>query len=164
MKFPVTVSALVGTAALLAACSNDASAPSAAEMVAVEADAVPASAEITPEASSEVTLAREPLSKDAPAFASLYPQAQLNQPVVIASENGSEGGIAEFTTIDTPEMVIDHYRLLADRSGLLPVMAMNQGSARAFAAKSNQGAELQVVASPAEDGQTSVQLTWQAAN
>lgn len=163
MKFPVTVSALVGTAALLAACNNDASAPSAAEMV-VEADSVPASAEITPEASSEVSLAREPLSKDAPAFASLYPQAQLNQPVVIASENGSEGGIAEFTTIDTPEMVIDHYRLLADRSGLLPVMAMNQGSARAFAAKSNQGAELQVVASPAEDGQTSVQLTWQAAN
>lgn len=163
MKFLVTVSALVGTAALLAACNNDASAPSAAEIV-VEADSVPASAEITPETSSEVTLARQPLSKDAPAFASLYPQAQLNQPVVIASENGSEGGIAEFTTIDTPEMVIDHYRLLADRSGLLPVMAMNQGSARAFAAKSNQGAELQVVASPAEDGQTSVQLTWQAAN
>ncbi len=162
MKFQVTVSALVCSTALLAACSNDASAPSAAEMAVAEADGVAASVEVTP--SDEVVTDTQPLANNAPVFATLYPDAKLTQPVVVAHDHGTAGGIAEFTTVDTPEMVMEHYRQLADSSGLQPVMAMNQGTARAFAAKSSQGAELQVVASSSEDGKTSVQLTWQAAN
>ena len=103
---------------------------------------------------------RERLAKDAPVFASLYPEATLNQPVVLANGADGPGGIAEFTTAATPDEVIAHYRRLADDAGLKPVMAMNQGNARAFAALNPAGAEVQVVASLDEAGTTSVQLTW----
>ena len=62
----------------------------------------------------------------------------------------------------TPETVIAFYRQRAEAAGLSPVMAMNQGEARAYgaAARKENGATLQVVASPGEEGLTSVQLTW----
>lgn len=159
MKFHVTVSTIAFSAALLGACSNDSDATTPLEVA-----TAPDTVEITvPNAADATVVAGERLSQDAPAFASLYPQATLSKPVVTARENGNEGGIAEFTTADSPQLVMDHYRQLASSNGLLPVMAMNQGTARAFAAKNQDGAELQVVASPSEDGLTSVQLTWQAA-
>lgn len=165
MKFHVTVSALVGCTVLLGACGDDPAAPAVAETTtsaAIEAPDTVILGANTPAAAP--VAASPPLSHSAPVFASLYPAATLSKPVMTARENGSEGGIAEFTTPDSPQMVMDHYRRLAGSSGLDPVMAMNQGSARAFAAKNQNGAELQVVASSTEDGLTAVQLTWQAAN
>lgn len=104
----------------------------------------------------------QPLAANAPAFASLYPGATLLQPPVTANGVDGPGGIAEFTTSASPEQVIEHYRALADTNGLDPVMAMNQGTARAFAALNAKGAEVQVVASPGEQDQTSVHLTWKS--
>lgn len=170
MKFHVTASALVGCTVLLGACSDDThsrpdaeKAPPATTGAATEADMDMTTAVASPVTPGPVTAA-PPLSHSAPSFAVLYPEATLSKPVLTARENGSEGGMAEFTTPDSPQQVMDHYRQLADNGGLSPVMAMNQGSARAFAAKNNSGAELQVVASSLEEGLTSVQLTWQAAN
>ena len=58
--------------------------------------------------------------------------------------------------------MIDFYRQRAERAGLSPIMAMNQGEARAYgaSARTDKGASLQVVAAPGEDGATSVQLSW----
>lgn len=103
-----------------------------------------------------------PLAQGAPQFASLYPEAELSQPVVLADGTDGPGGLAEFNTTATPDEVIAHYRKLADTAGLKPVMSMNQGNARAFAALNPAGAEVQVVASPDEAGSTSVQLTWKS--
>ena len=63
-----------------------------------------------------------------------------------------------------PDAVVAFYRQRAEAAGLAPVMAMNQGEARAYgaAARTANGATMQVVASPGEGGLTSVQLTWSA--
>ncbi|WP_461343687.1 hypothetical protein [Brevundimonas sp. GN22] len=103
-----------------------------------------------------------PLASGAPKFATLYPEAELSQPVVQANGADGPGGLAEFVTPATPDEVVAHYRKLAGDAGLKPVMSMNQGNARAFAALNNEGAEVQVVASPDETGATSVQLTWKS--
>lgn len=167
MKFHVTVSALVGCTVLLGACGDGTNSPAANETTpSAVVDTAPATdAAVTVPAPATAPVATgSPLGHSAPSFASLYPDAKLSKPVLTARENDSEGGMAEFTTPDSPQQVMDHYRRLADSGGLSPVMAMNQGSARAFAAKDKNGAELQVVASSLEEGLTSVQLTWQAAN
>lgn len=98
----------------------------------------------------------------APAFAALYPGAQTDGAPVTASGPDGPGGLVTFTTEASPDAVIDFYRQRAERAGLAPVMAMNQGDARAYgaAARTEKGASLQVVASPGQDGLTSVQLTW----
>ncbi|MNO07877.1 hypothetical protein D3C81_2302640 [compost metagenome] len=69
-----------------------------------------------------------------------------------------------FTTDAAPDAVVAFYRQRAEAAGLAPVMAMNQGEARAYgaAARKENGATLQVVAAPGEGGLTSVQLTWSA--
>jgi hypothetical protein len=74
------------------------------------------------------------------------------------------GGLITFTTDAAPETVVAFYRQRAEAAGLSPVMAMNQGEARAYgaAARKDKGASLQVVASPGESGLTSVQLSWSA--
>ena len=91
------------------------------------------------EASAAPTATAEPAVVGAPAFAALYPEA-------------------------APEAVVAFYRQRAEAAGLAPVMAMNQGEARAYgaAARKENGATLQVVASPGEGGLTSVQLSWSA--
>ncbi len=98
----------------------------------------------------------------APAFAALYPGAQADAAPVTASGPDGPGGIVTFTTDATPDAVIDFYRQRAEKAGLFPIMAMNQGEARAYgaSARTEKGASLQVVAAPDEDGLTSVQLSW----
>ena len=100
----------------------------------------------------------------APAFAALYPGAQTDAPATLASGPTGPGGLITFTTEAAPEAVVAFYRQRAEAAGLAPVMAMNQGEARAYgaAARKADGPTLQVVASPGEDGLTSVQLTWSA--
>ena len=98
----------------------------------------------------------------APTFAALYPGAQADAAPVTASGPDGPGGIVTFTTDATPDAVIDFYRQRAEKAGLSPIMAMNQGEARAYgaSARTEKGASLQVVAAPDEDGLTSVQLSW----
>lgn len=98
----------------------------------------------------------------APAFAALYPGAQTDGAPLMASGPEGPGGIITFTTDATPDAVIDFYRQRAEKAGLSPIMAMNQGEARAYgaSARAEKGASLQVVAAPGEGGLTSVQLSW----
>ena len=97
-----------------------------------------------------------------PGLAALYPGAQTDAALVTASGPDGPGGIVTFTTDATPDAVIDFYRQRAEKAGLFPIMAMNQGEARAYgaSARTEKGASLQVVAAPDEDGLTSVQLRW----
>lgn len=112
-----------------------------------------------------ITPAATPLSGEAipgaPGFVALYPGAE-----VVAAESGSPARQLVFTTDAPPDTVIDFYRQRAESSGLYPTAAMNQGPARAYGAsdRAESGASLQVVASPTEDGLTSVQLNWNAAS
>ncbi len=112
-----------------------------------------------------VSPAATPLSGEAipgaPGFVALYPGAE-----VVAAESGSPARQLVFTTDAPPDTVIDFYRQRAESSGLYPTAAMNQGPARAYGAsdRAESGASLQVVASPTEDGLTSVQLNWNAAS
>ncbi len=120
---------------------------------------VAAAAPVTAEAAAPA----DPASIDgAPAFAALYPGAQTDGPATIATGPTGPGGLITFTTDAAPDAVIAFYRQRAEAAGLAPVMAMNQGEARAYgaAARKGDGATLQVVASPGEGGLTSVQLTW----
>lgn len=100
----------------------------------------------------------------APAFAALYPGAQADGPATVANGPTGPGGLITFTTDAAPDAVVAFYKQRAEAAGLAPVMAMNQGEARAYgaAARTANGATLQVVASPGEAGLTSVQLTWSA--
>ncbi|WP_427790953.1 hypothetical protein [Brevundimonas diminuta] len=100
--------------------------------------------------------------KGAPGFAVIYPGGQADGQALTAAGPDGPGGIITFTTDATPDAVIDFYRQRAERAGLAPVMAMNQGEARAYgaSARSEKGPGLQVVAAPGEGGVTSVQLTW----
>ena len=91
----------------------------------------------------------------APRFVTLYPGAEAVTPQAQSRQ-------ISFTTTAAPDTVIDFYRQQAEASGLRPTAAMNQGGARAYGASdySEGGHSLQVVASPTEDGTTSVQLSW----
>ena len=171
MKVYVTVASLVAASMLVAACeggsttevsaAENAAAASVDDMTTAEADAAERSAADTAADVSVPTGAA--LANGAPLFASLYPDAVLSKPVLNATEAGMHGGMAEFTTDATAEDVVTYYRQLAESEGLAMVMEMNQGHARAIGARGHEGSELQVVAAPMEDGNTSVQLTWQAA-
>jgi len=104
-----------------------------------------------------------PIVEGAPAFAVLYPGGQIEAPATIASGEAGPGGLVAFRTDAEPADVIAFYRQRAEAAGLSSVMAMNMGEARSYgAAKADAGANLQVVASPIEGGQTSVQLSWSA--
>jgi len=120
---------------------------------------------LAPAAAPEAAVLAEATAIDgAPMFAALYPGAQADSPATLASGPTGPGGLITFTTDALPETVIAFYRQRAEAAGLAPVMAMNQGEARAYgaAARKTGGASLQVVASPGEGGLTSVQLTWSA--
>lgn len=154
MKRMMAAFALSAATALTAACGRDgetASTPAPAAGVGTLATA--------PSAGS----ADVPAAPGAPAFAVLYPGATLDEPALSASGPAGPGGLVTYTTEAEPAAVITFYEDRAAASGLLPVMAMNQGDARAYgAADADGGASLQVVASPTETGTTSVQLTWVA--
>lgn len=102
--------------------------------------------------------------RGAPAFAVVYPGAQADGAPIAANGPSGPGGLITFSTDADPEAVVEFYRQRAEQAGLASIMAMNQGEARAYgaAASGDNGASLQVVASPGEDGLTSVQLSWSA--
>lgn len=174
MKVYVTVASLAAASMLMVACdggsttevtaAENSAAASVDAMTTAEVDAAEAAERSAAESAADVSLpAGTALANGAPLFASLYPNAVLSKPVLNATEAGMHGGMAEFTTEATADDVVTYYRQLAESEGLAMVMEMNQGHARAIGARGEQGSELQVVAAPMEDGNTSVQLTWQAA-
>lgn len=162
MKRSVAAVAVAFTVGLSGCDSRSQAAP--------EIEAPAATPETTPAVDAAPTAPSAPVAADAlaidgaPAFAAVYPGAQIDSPATLASGPTGPGGLVTFTTEATPETVIAFYRQRAEAAGLSPVMAMNQGEARAYgaAARKENGATLQVVAAPGEGGLTSVQLTWSA--
>jgi len=143
----------------MAGCSQ---AP-AEEAPAAAAAAVDAAAPAAP-ASAEPAASAAPAAAGAPAFAVIYPGGAPSGPATVARGPDGPGGILSFTTDATPEVVVDFYRRRAEAAGLASVMAMNTGEARAYGAAASDGSGklLRVVATPVEDGPTSVQLDWTA--
>jgi len=135
----------------------------AEEAPAAAAAAVDAAAPAAP-ASAEPAASAAPAAAGAPAFAVIYPGGAPSGPATVARGPDGPGGILSFTTDATPEVVVDFYRRRAEAAGLASVMAMNTGEARAYGAAASDGSGklLRVVATPVEDGPTSVQLDWTA--
>lgn len=160
MKRTLAAAALMATLAL-AGCSQPSAdeAPAAAEAAPAADAAAPAAA-----APSVAAGAATPAAPGAPAFAVLYPGGVAEGPPTVARGPDGPGGILSFTTDATPDAVIDFYRQRAEAAGLASVMAMNTGDARAYGAAASDGSGklLRVVATPVEDGPTSVQLDWTA--
>ena len=146
----------------LAGCDRSAQpveAKAAPEAPAV-ADATPPTAE-----APAVVGGTAPAAADGPpSFAVVYPGAQVDgQPLAAGGEAGP-GGLVTFTTNASPDDVVAFYRERAEKAGLRSVAGMNQGETRAYGAAADavNGASLQVVATPTETGETSVQLGWSA--
>jgi hypothetical protein len=160
MKRTLAAAALMAAMAM-AGCSQAPAdeAPAAAEAVAAADAAVPAAA--TP---AESSAAATPAAPGAPTFAVVYPGGAAQGPVTVARGPDGPGGILSFTTEATPDAVVAFYRQRAEAAGLASVMAMNTGEARAYGAAASDGSGklLRVVATPVEDGPTSVQLDWTA--
>ena len=134
-----------------AATVAQAAVPEAAE--AAEARAKGGPAELAPAG---------PAVPGAPDYAALYPGAVIEGEPTVADGVAGPGGLLTFSTTAEPQAVVDFYKSRAEAAGLSPVMSMNQGDAIAYGAGSAEGATIQVVASPAEAGSTSVQLSWSA--
>lgn len=167
MKRSVAAVAVALTVGLTGCDGRSEAAPEIDASVPV-AESTPAETAPVARAPSAVDVASSSAAGDridgAPIFAALYPGAQADAPATVASGPAGPGGLITFTTDATPEAVIAFYRQRAEAAGLAPVMAMNQGEARAYgaSARKDKGATLQVVAAPGEGGLTSVQLTWSA--
>ena len=160
MKRTLAAAALMAALAL-AGCSQGTAdeAPAAAEAAPAADAAAPAAA-----APAVAAGAATPAAPGAPAFAVVYPGGAAEGPATVARGPDGPGGILSFTTDATPDAVIDFYRQRAEAAGLASVMAMNTGDARAYGAAASDGSGklLRVVATPVEDGPTSVQLDWTA--
>jgi len=160
MKRTLAAAALMAALAL-AGCSQ---AP--AEEAPAAAEAAPAADAAAPAAATPTVTAgtATPAAPGAPAFAVVYPGGAAEGPATVARGPDGPGGILSFTTDATPDAVIDFYRQRAESAGLASVMAMNTGDARAYGAAASDGSGklLRVVATPVEDGPTSVQLDWTA--
>ena len=160
MKRTLAAAALMAALAL-AGCSQAPAdeAPAAAEAAPAADAAAPAAATRAAPAS-----AAAPAAPGAPGFAVVYPGGAAQGPATVARGPDGPGGILSFTTDATPDAVIDFYRQRAEAAGLASVMAMNTGDARAYGAAASDGSGklLRVVATPVEDGPTSVQLDWTA--
>ncbi len=168
MKRTTAAMALAASAALLMACGPDAekSETANAESTAGTTVATPSTPVIDAPAPPEVVAAPSgpAAAPGAPSFAVLYPGASLDEPAVTASGPAGPGGLVTYTTEADPEAVIAFYKARAEAAGLASTMAMNQGEARAYSAVgSGAGSNLQVVASPTDAGETSVQLSWSGA-
>ncbi len=119
-----------------------------------------AGAEATPPAGAASPVRAAP---GAPAFAVIYPGAELKGPATVAQGPSGPGGIVQFTTDADPEAVIAFYRQRAEAAGLKPINSMNRGDAQAYSAgdgASGRGKLLQVIATRIEGGPTDVQLDW----
>ena len=160
MKRTLAAAALMAALAM-AGCSQAPAdeAPAAAEAAPAADAAAPAAA--TPAAPAS---AAAPAAPGAPGFAVVYPGGAAQGPATVARGPDGPGGILSFTTDATPDAVIDFYRQRAEAAGLASVMAMNTGDARAYGAAASDGSGklLRIVATPVEDGPTSVQLDWTA--
>ena len=161
----IVAAALMAGAAGLAACDRKAADPAATADPTTATAAPTTSASETPVAPSAAfeSPAAQPIVEGAPAFAVLYPGGEIEAPATIASSAAGPGGLVAFRSDADPATIVEFYRARAEAAGLSSVMAMNMGEARSYgAAKADAGANLQVVASPVEGGQTSVQLSWSA--
>ena len=162
MKRTLAAAALMAAMAM-AGCSQAPADEAPAAEAAVAADtAAPAAAEAP--ASPAAAAVAAPAAPGAPAFAVVYPGGAVGGPATVARGPDGPGGILSFTTEASPDTVVDFYRRRAEAAGLASVMAMNTGEARAYgaAAEDGSGKLLRVVATPVEDGPTSVQLDWTA--
>lgn len=159
---------MFAAAALTATLAAAGCGPSPAQdAVAPDEAALDATARAAPEAATPAaatTTSAAPAAPGAPVFAVVYPGGTLSGPATVAQGPDGPGGILSFTTDAAPETVIAFYRQRAEAAGLASVMAMNQGEARAYgaAAEDGSGKLLRVVATPVENGPTSVQLDWTA--
>ncbi|WP_332639026.1 hypothetical protein [Brevundimonas sp.] len=159
---------MFAAAALMATLAAAGCGPSPAQDAATPDEAAPDTAAVAaPEAAAPaaaITTAAAPAAPGAPVFAVVYPGGTVSGPATVARGPDGPGGILSFTTDAAPETVIAFYRERAEAAGLASVMAMNQGEARAYgaAAEDGSGKLLRVVATPVEDGPTSVQLDWTA--
>ena len=165
MKRSLAATAVVA-AMVLAGCSDREPAPDAAAAgdvaaeVSASTEAPATAAAATPPAGAASAL---PAAAGAPAFAVIYPGAELKGPATVAQGPAGPGGIVQFTTDAEPEAVIAFYRQRAAAAGLKPINSMNRGDAQAYSAgdgASGRGKLLQVIATRIEDGPTDVQLDW----
>lgn len=151
------------TAALALAGCGQSPAP---ETAAADEAAADTAARVTPATAptepASTVAAPVPAAPGAPSFAVVYPGGAVSGPATIAQGPDGPGGILSFTTDATPDTVVAFYRQRAEAAGLASVMAMNTGDARAYGAAAGDGSGklLRVVATPVEDGPTSVQLDW----
>ncbi len=156
--------AAAGLAAMvLAGCSEHepAQAIPAADEAATAAAASASGTAASATAAAPATAA--PAAANAPAYAVIYPGAELKGPATTAQGPAGPGGIVQFTTEATPEAVIAFYRQRADAAGLKPINSMNRGNAQAYSAgdgADGRGQLMQVIATRMEDGATDVQLDW----
>jgi hypothetical protein len=158
--------AAAGLTAVLAmsGCSQpaeDAAQAADAATVASDAAAADAAAPATPVRAA--TPAAAPAAPGAPAFAVIYPGGTPSGPVLAAQGPAGPGGILTFTTSATPEEVVAFYRVRAEAAGLKSISSMNRDGVRGYGAgdgAAGSGQLLNVVASPVDDGSTSVQLDW----
>lgn len=162
MKRMFAAAALTATLAV-AGCGQS----PAQDAVAVHEAAADTAARMAPEPTPAAALpasAPAPAAPGAPSFAVVYPGGTASGPATVAQGPDGPGGILSFTTDATPDTVVAFYRQRAEAAGLASVMAMNQGEARAYgaAARDGSGKLLRVVATPVENGPTSVQLDWTA--
>lgn len=160
MKRTLAAAALMAAMAMAGCSPPTEEAAPAVEAIAAADAAIPAAAAPTEAPAAAVV----PAAPGAPAFAVVYPGGVTGGPATVARGPDGPGGILSFTTEATPDAVIDFYRRRAEAAGLASVMAMNTGEARAYGAAASDGSGklLRVVATPVEDGPTSVQLDWTA--
>lgn len=164
MKSPlVAIAALALTCAALTACkpSSNAAPPEAPPPASPAPGAEPAPAAVPAAAAPAPAVPARPAAPGAPIYAAIYPGGALDGAPLVASGPDGDGGVVTFTTPASPDAVVEFYKDRAEGAGLTSIMGMNQGDARAYgAAGEAAGESLQVVASPGEEGETSVQLTW----
>lgn len=163
MKRMFAAAALTATLAAAGCGPSPAQDAVAPDKAALDTAARAAPEAATPAAATTTTSAA-PAAPGAPVFAVVYPGGTVSGPATVAQGPDGPGGILSFTTDAAPETVVAFYRQRAEAAGLASVMAMNQGEARAYgaAAEDGSGKLLRVVATPVENGPTSVQLDWTA--
>lgn len=164
----------VSTAAVLfclAGCSDRAEKPEASSDTGLNAQtAAPAASDAAAQpatgagaaVASTTAAAVIPALPGAPAYAALYPGAELDGRPTIGAGDAGAGGLVTFRTSASPDEIVAFYKERAEAAGMRSVMGLNQGDARAYGAagEANDGPRLQVVAAPGDGGATSVQLTW----
>lgn len=164
MKRSLAATAVVA-AMVLAGCSErePAAVAPAADEAAAPAEAPAAGTETPGLSAASGAAAAQPAAPGAPAFAVIYPGAELKGPATTAQGPAGPGGIVQFTTDATPEAVIAFYRQRAEAAGLKPINSMNRGDAQAYSAgdgADGRGQLMQVIATRVEGGPTDVQLDW----